>query len=66
LEENEKNLAVVANSDVHGLTHWLYDFSKGDHWLMTFIFAKDKTEESIKEAMLDGRTVAYFKRGFYN
>ncbi len=62
----EKNLAVIAGSDIHGETCWLYNFSKGEHRPITFIFAKEKTEESIKEAIKEGRTVAYFKRGFYN
>ncbi len=62
----EKDLTVIAGSDIHGETNWLYDFCKGEHRPITFIFAKEKTEASIKEALKEGRTIAYFKRGFYN
>lgn len=62
----DENLSILANSDVHGLTHWLYDFSSGDHRPMTLIFAEDLTEDAIKDAMFEGRTLAFFKRGFFN
>jgi hypothetical protein len=61
-----KNLSIIANSDVHGLTHWLYEFSSGDHRPMTLIFAEELTENAIKNALFEGRTLAFFKRGVYN
>jgi hypothetical protein len=62
----EKNLTIFANSDIEPLTSWTYDFCKGDHRPMTLIFATENTEAAIYEAIQEGRTAAYFKRGFYN
>ncbi len=62
----DKDLSVLANSDVHGLSHWLYDFASGDHRPMTLVFAEELSEEAIKRALFEGRTLAFFKRGFYN
>jgi hypothetical protein len=39
----------------------VYDFCKGEHRPMTLVFAKEKTEESIKEALLAHRTAVYYK-----
>lgn len=51
------NLTMVCNTDEH------YDnsprYSK-THRPMTLVFAKEKTAESLKEAMLAGRTALYF------
>jgi hypothetical protein len=38
-----------------------YDSCKGEHRPMTLVFAKEKTEESIKEALLAHRTAVYYK-----
>lgn len=55
---NEKQLTVTANSDVHLLIDMIHD--KDGHRPITLVFAKDKSEVSIREAMLAGRTAAYF------
>ncbi|MBE0653228.1 MAG: hypothetical protein IH594_05495 [Bacteroidales bacterium] len=55
----EKDLAVMGNSDVHGVIAHFYDVETG-HRPMTLVFAKDRSEESIKEAMFARRTVAWF------
>lgn len=51
------NLTMVCNTDEH------YDnaprYAK-THRPMTFVFAKEKTPESLKEALLAGRTALYF------
>jgi hypothetical protein len=57
----EKNLTIVGNSDVHQPTCMAYDFCKGEHRPMTLVFAKESTEDSIKEAMLAHRTAVYYK-----
>jgi hypothetical protein len=54
-----KNISVIANSDIHGITSHLYDLNKG-YRPMTLVFSKGKTLESIREAMFDKRTVAWF------
>ena len=57
----EKKLTIVGNSDIHEPTTMAYDFCKGEHRPMTLVFAKEKTEESIKEALLAHRTAIYYK-----
>jgi 3',5'-nucleoside bisphosphate phosphatase len=57
----EKKLTVMGNSDVHDPTSMVYDACKGEHRAMTLVFAKECTEDSIKEAMLAHRTAVYFK-----
>lgn len=57
---NEKKLTLLGNSDVHDVTERLYDFETTPHRPMTLVLAKDRTEEGIKEAMFDRRTLIYF------
>ncbi|HDZ41588.1 MAG TPA: hypothetical protein ENH59_07920 [Bacteroidetes bacterium] len=53
----EYKLAVLANSDEHEVISENYGhFTRP----MTLVFARERTEESIKEAMFDTRTLAYF------
>ncbi len=59
----KNNLTVMGTSDVHGLIDWDY-IEKGDTRPITLIFAKEKTPESIKEALFAGRTVAVFNELF--
>jgi hypothetical protein len=54
-----KNISVIGNSDIHDVTAHSYDLEKG-HRPMTLVFAKDRSLESIKEAMFKNRTVAFF------
>ena len=55
----EKDLAILGFSDIHIVTSHYYDLVNG-HRPMTLIFATERSEEAIKEAMFDGRTVAWF------
>jgi hypothetical protein len=57
----EKKLTIVGNSDIHEPTGMAYDSCKGEHRPMTLAFAKEKTEESIKETLLTHRTAIYYK-----
>jgi hypothetical protein len=57
----EKKLTIVGNPDIHEPTSMAYDSCKSEHRPMTLVFAKEKTEESIKEAMLAHRTAVYYK-----
>lgn len=54
----EKKLTVTANSDVHQLIDMAHD--EGTYRPMTLVFAKNNTAESIKEALFERRTAAYF------
>ena len=53
---NEKKLTIFANSDAH-------DPIKIDtgHRPMTLVFAKNRTQSGIKEALLNQRTVAWYE-----
>jgi 3',5'-nucleoside bisphosphate phosphatase len=54
---NKFDLAVLGNSDVHGMVHseFLQDHQ---HRTLTLIFATDKKEEAVKEALFAGRSLA--------
>lgn len=54
-----KNLAVMGNSDIHKVTAHQYHLNDS-HRPMTLVFAKERTKESIKEAMFEKRTAAWF------
>lgn len=57
----ERGLFIAANSDIH--TSTAIDYKDGGNLRpMTLIFAKDRSLESLKEALLANRTLAY---GFY-
>lgn len=53
------NLTIMATSDIHELIDWDFDVSEGGHRPVTLVFADRKSEESIKEALFAGRTVAW-------
>lgn len=55
----EKNLAVIANSDIHDVNAHYYDVVNG-HRPMTLVLAKTRTLEGIREAMFAKRTIAFF------
>lgn len=53
------NLTIMGTSDIHQLIDWHYT-EKGHNRPITLVFAKEKTQESLKEALFAGRTVAVF------
>ncbi len=55
----ELNLTIMGTSDIHGLIDWDYT-EKGNHRPITLVFAKDKSIESLREALFAGRTVAVY------
>lgn len=55
----DKNLAIMASSDIHSLVSHKYDLNNS-HRPMTLIFSKDRSLEGIKEALFARRTAAYF------
>ncbi len=56
----DNDLTIMGTSDVHGLVDWLFEVPKGSHRPVTLVFAKERTENSIKEALFEKRTVVYF------
>ena len=55
----ENNLTIMGTSDIHGLIDWDYT-EKGNHRPITLVFAKERSIESMREALFDGRTVAVY------
>lgn len=55
----ENNLTIMGTSDIHGLIDWDYT-EKGNQRPITLVFAKEKSLESIQEALFAGRTVAVY------
>jgi hypothetical protein len=55
------NLTMIGASDIHAPIDWWYPGVDRKHRPVTFVFARDKTEASLKEAMLDRRTVVWWK-----
>jgi hypothetical protein len=54
----EKKLTLLGNSDVHAP---MPVFAAGQHRTMTLVFAKDRSENAIYEALKDRRTVVYHR-----
>ena len=57
----EKKLTLIGNSDVHGPTNFQFDFQNGAHRSMTLVFAKERNEKALKEALLARRTAVYYQ-----
>lgn len=55
----EKDLAVIAASDIHVITSEMYDLNKF-HRPMTLVLANKRTKEAIREALFANRTIAWF------
>lgn len=56
----QNNLAVMANSDIHGVISEEYPATFNTNRPMTLVFAKERTPDALKEALFAGRTLAYF------
>lgn len=57
----QNNIALMGNSDIHGVISETYTRPEYSNRPMTLVFAKEKTPESLKEAMFAGRTMVYFQ-----
>lgn len=55
----DKNLTVLADTDLHGVTSLQYDLDKWPR-PMTLVFSKERSEEGVREALFGHRTVAWF------
>ena len=56
----DKNLTMMANTDIHSLIEMQFNLSDGNHRTVTLVFAKEKTSKSIKEALFAHRTAVYY------
>jgi len=57
----DNDLTIIGTSDVHNLIDWDYSFYKGKHRPVTLILSKGKSENTIKQALFEGRTIVWFK-----
>ncbi len=57
----DNNLTMMGTSDIHGLIDWQYNVPQGGHRPVTLVFAKEKTEVALKDALMNQRTVVWFK-----
>lgn len=57
----EKNLCLLGNSDVHNAICYTFVKENGEHRPLTLVFAKERSAESIHEALLARRTAVYFE-----
>ena len=57
----EYNLTIIGTSDVHNLIDWDYSSHQGQHRPVTLILAEERTKPAIKEALMKGRTIVWYK-----
>jgi hypothetical protein len=57
----QNNIALMGNSDVHGTISEIYTEPENTNRPMTLVFAKERSHDSLREAMFAGRTMVYFR-----
>jgi len=57
----ENNIALMCNSDVHGIISEIYKGPEYSNRPMTLVFTKERSHDSLKEAMFAGRTMVWFR-----
>lgn len=57
----DNNLTLFGNSDMHHPESMEFELWQGEHRPITLVFAKEKSVEGIKEALLEHRTAVYFE-----
>lgn len=55
----ERNLTILSGSDAHYSMTTEVNYEKGEHRSMTFVFAKERSLESVREALDNHRTAVY-------
>jgi 3',5'-nucleoside bisphosphate phosphatase len=55
----DNKLTVMGSTDMHNVTGYSYNFGQGVHRTMTLVFARERTAASVREALEEGRTVAW-------
>ncbi len=56
----DNRLAITGNSDIHGVISEEFGTPQDVHRPMTLVFARERTPESLKEAMFAGRTAVWY------
>lgn len=57
----DNDLAILGNSDIHDLVDWQFDIPAGGHRPVTLVFAAERSEQGILEALRGRRTAAWFR-----
>ena len=57
----DNNLTVIGTSDIHGLIDWQFELAEGGHRPINLVFAVDKSEAAIREALFAGRTLSWYQ-----
>lgn len=57
----DNNLTVMGTSDIHGLIDYQFNLLGGGHRPICLVFATERSEAGIKEALFAGRTVTWFE-----
>jgi len=57
----DNNLTMFCNSDIHSPVETEYPSRKGKHRPLTLVFASEKNEPSLREALLAHRTLSWFQ-----
>ena len=55
----EKNLTMLGNSDSHNPVCMEKDFTKGEHRVMTFVLARERSIDAVREALEQKRTMVW-------
>jgi 3',5'-nucleoside bisphosphate phosphatase len=58
---SQYNLALMGNSDSHGIISEQYTKPEFINRPMTLVFAKERSAEALKEALFAGRTMVWFR-----
>lgn len=61
----EHDMTLIGNSGEHSLVEWTYDIPEGEHRPVTLVFTEEKTEESLKEGLEQGRTAVWYKNKLF-
>lgn len=56
----DEGLTILGTSDIHGLVDWQFEVPEGGHRPVTLVFAEERSAESLKEALFEGRTAVWF------
>ncbi|MFH1119620.1 MAG: Sb-PDE family phosphodiesterase [Bacteroidota bacterium] len=61
----EKNLTIMGNSDIHGSIYQEYSPTGKLRRPLTLVFARERSVEGVKNALIEGNTVVVFNGDIY-
>ena len=56
------DLTLLGTSDIHGIIDWEYQIESGRHRPVTLVFAREKSQSSLKKALKNGQTVIWYDK----